>query len=162
MWTYSNGTCTLQVNKLLLLSPCDVTSHPICTNQNPEQLINQECHHNKTNAIPHHPESSLEQDNKKFRFIGTLRLASKFQFLTLFTNFFNKNTDHIIWKICKFTDICYLESRINSNNTDEQGIHLFNLNGLSFIRVIDVDLFTHCEKIQKQSRNLCIFFILRL
>jgi len=46
---------------------CDVTSHPTCTNQNPEYLGKQGCHDNKTNTIPHHPESSCKRANKKIR-----------------------------------------------------------------------------------------------
>ena len=44
----------------------------ICTNQNLESLGNQECYQSKINAILHHFESSFEQDNKKFRVMGTL------------------------------------------------------------------------------------------
>jgi len=50
----------------------DVTSHPICINQNIEYLGNQECYHNKINAILHHFGSSFKHANKNFCFIVTL------------------------------------------------------------------------------------------
>ena len=63
---------------------CDVTSCLICINQNLEELCNQECYHNKINAILQHFESSFEK-YKKFRVIDTLNL-SWFCSVFLFTN----------------------------------------------------------------------------
>ena len=56
---------------ITLCPHCDITSPPICINQNLEWLSNQECYHNKINAIVHHFESYFEWDNQKFRFVST-------------------------------------------------------------------------------------------
>jgi len=57
---------------IILCPQRDVTCNPTCINQNPEQLGNQKCYHNKINAILHHFESSSKWANKKFRVICTL------------------------------------------------------------------------------------------
>ena len=56
----------------IILCPCDVTSHLICVNQNLEKHGNQNCYHNKINAILHHFESSSKWANKKICVIPPL------------------------------------------------------------------------------------------